>query len=48
MQPEALPEQGLGFFMFSSNHLMGSDLSGQGGRGKKAKSKPPLNTAILF
>lgn len=47
MQSEALPEQGLRFSMFSSKHLMESDLSGQKGGGE-SKIKTPLNTSILF
>lgn len=41
MQTEALPEYGLGFFMFSSNHLMESDLTGEGGRVESKIKKNP-------
>jgi len=47
-QTEALPEQGLGYFIFSSNHLTESDLTGGGGREGKSKIKKALNTSILF
>lgn len=47
MQSEALPEQGLRFSMFSSKHVMESDLSEEKG-GEKAKIKPPLKHKHLI
>lgn len=51
MQTEALPVRGLGFFMFNSNHLMGSDLFGEGGREGVGKIKiitPPNHKHFIL